>query len=97
MSGGYFNYHQSQIWDIAQEIKELIDNNHDQTLDEYGYQIGKEYGPKTIEQFIKAYDLLVQAYIYTQRIDWLVSDDDGEDSFHERLKEDLKEIKNEPQ
>jgi hypothetical protein len=34
------------------------------------------------------------AQIYTQRIDWLVSGDDGEDSFRERLKEDLEEYKN---
>ena len=26
---------------------------------------------------------------YTQRIDWLVSGDDGEDSFHSRLKKEL--------
>lgn len=34
------------------------------------------------------------AQIYTQRIDWLVSGDDSEDSFRERLKEDLEEYKN---
>jgi len=29
------------------------------------------------------------AGIYLQRIDWLVSGDDSEESFHERLQEDL--------
>lgn len=93
MSGGHFEYRQIQIWDIAQEIKELIDNNHNQSPDEFGYPIGRNFSPKTIEKFIEAYDILIQAYLYVQRIDWLVSNDDSEDSFHERLKEDLSEVK----
>lgn len=31
--------------------------------------------------------------IYTQRIDWLLSGDDGEESFHSRLKEELDKLK----
>lgn len=34
-----------------------------------------------------------QAEVYAQRIDWLLSGDDGEESFHERLKEDLDKLK----
>ena len=89
MGGGRFEYRQIQIWDIAQEIKEIIDNNHNQSPDEFGYTIGRNFSPKTIEKFIEAYDILIQAYLYVQRIDWLVSGDDSEDSFHERLKEDI--------
>ena len=33
-----------------------------------------------------------KAAIYAQRIDWLVSGDDSEESFHARLKRDLKAI-----
>jgi hypothetical protein len=33
------------------------------------------------------------AQIYAQRIDWLVSGDDNEDSFHKRLAKDLAEVK----
>jgi hypothetical protein len=33
------------------------------------------------------------AEIYAQRIDWLLSGDDGEDSFRKRLKEDLERLK----
>jgi hypothetical protein len=32
------------------------------------------------------------AYVYAQRIDWLLSCDDGEDSFHKRLQAQLKEL-----
>ena len=37
--------------------------------------------------------LLKKATIYAQRIDWLVSGDDGEESFLSRLKEDLEQLK----
>jgi hypothetical protein len=37
-------------------------------------------------------DLLKRAEIYTHRIDYLLSSDDGEQTFHERLKKDLEEL-----
>ena len=91
MSGGHFDYRQIQMWSMAEEIKELVESNDDQTLDEFGYPRGRGYSSETIEKFKEAYNLTVKAYIYAQRIDWLVSGDDGEDDFHKRLKEDLDE------
>jgi hypothetical protein len=52
----------------------------------------RHYGKETMEEFKKALSLLRQAHIYVQRIDWLVSGDDGEDSFHSRLKHDMETI-----
>jgi len=40
-------------------------------------------------------DLLRKAEIYAQRIDWLVSGDDGNDTFLKRLEEDLNKLENE--
>ena len=40
MSGGHFDYRQIQMWDMAEEIKELVESNDDQTLDEFGYPRG---------------------------------------------------------
>ncbi|MDE6534560.1 MAG: hypothetical protein K2K82_00960 [Muribaculaceae bacterium] len=51
-----------------------------------------EYSPETISEFKKGLNLLRKAYIYAQRIDWLLSGDDGEESFHERLKDELTEL-----
>lgn len=48
-----------------------------------------EFSEETIEEFKKGLDILRKAYIYAQRIDWLLSGDDDEKSFHERLKEDF--------
>jgi guanylate kinase len=50
---------------------------------------GVHYHFVSIEEFKKGLIILRQAQIYTQRNDWLVSGDDGEDSFHSRLKKEL--------
>jgi hypothetical protein len=36
--------------------------------------------------------VLRQAYVYAQRIDWLVCGDDGEDSFQRRLKFEMEKL-----
>jgi hypothetical protein len=71
-------------------------------LKEYGYRdpdwyekypedkYHPEYSKEAIEEFKKGVELIKQAQIYMQRIDWLLSGDDGEESFLKRLKEDLK-------
>ena len=52
-----------------------------------------KYPDNIIEKFKEAVDILKKAEIYAQRIDWLLSGDDGEKSFIERLKEDLEKLK----
>lgn len=51
-----------------------------------------EYTEETIQIFKDAVKLLRKAAIYANRIDWLLSGDDGEDSLKERLEEELKEL-----
>ena len=53
-----------------------------------------EFSEETLAEFKKAVHILKQAEIYAQRIDWLLSGDDGEESFHERLKEELEKLDN---
>lgn len=48
-----------------------------------------KYPDEVIEEFKKAVKYLSIAYVYAQRVDWLVSGDDSEESFMERLKKDL--------
>ena len=48
------------------------------------YDEGVSFNP-----FKEGYRLCKIAAAYAQRIDWLVSGDDGEECFHERLKDDL--------
>ena len=51
---------------------------------------------EVLEEFKKGLEILKKAAIYAQRIDWLLSGDDGEDSFKRRLKEELDELESEP-
>ena len=92
MSGGHFQYTQWKIHDIADEVEQLILTNDSEEKDEWGDRKGYHYTPETIEEFKKGLVLLRQAYVYAQRIDWLVSGDDGEDSFHSRLKFELEKL-----
>ena len=92
MSGGHFQYEQYKISLIAEEIETLIENNESTELDQWGNKKGAFYTPETIQEFKNALIIMKKAYIYAQRIDWLVSGDDGEDSFHRRLAEDISQI-----
>jgi len=92
MSGGHFDYKQYEISNIADEVEQLIIDNDSEELDEWECTKGYHYSKETIEEFKKALNILRQANIYVQRIDWLVSGDDGEDSFHRRLANDLAKL-----
>lgn len=84
MSGGYFEYKQYQIQDIIdtlEETKVKIEN------DEEYYQYDKK--KELLQEVSNGLDYLNLAQIYTQRLDWLFSEDDDEDSFFERLEEEL--------
>jgi hypothetical protein len=89
MSGGHFQYKQWEIGYIAEELEQLILNNDSEELDKWGDRKGTHFNKETIEEFQKGLTILRQAYVYAQRIDWLISGDDGENSFHSRLKHDL--------
>ena len=93
MSGGYFDHDQFRIAEIADAVESLIVTNDDKTQNECGSTKGYGYTPQTIARFREALICLRRAAVYAQRIDWLVSDDDGEDSFHRRLDEELAAIK----
>ena len=92
MSGGHFNYKQWEIGNIADEVEQLILDNDSEELDQWGDRKGSHFTPETIAEFKKGLTVLRQAHVYAQRIDWLVSGDDGEDSFHRRLINDLEKL-----
>jgi len=91
MSGGHFNYTQHSLLDMADSIgSAILNNDNNDGRIEQGY-FKERYSPETIAEFEKAVKALKLAYVYAQRIDWLLSGDDGEDSFHRRLQAQLKE------
>lgn len=83
MSGGHFNYNQHFISDIIDELETEIERDKEEP---------QRYKKETIKQFKKALKVLKKAYIYAQRIDWFLSGDDSEESFHRRLKEELEKL-----
>ena len=93
MSGGHFDYMQDYISEIADKIQWEIDNNTnkpDDWHDEWGEY--KRYSDKVIEQFEAGIEFLRIAEVYARRFDWLISDDDREESFLQHLKEDLEKV-----
>lgn len=106
MSGGQFDYQQYRIKGIAEELEDIIAlNKVEIPLDQLSkWELNDDGTPKewakyhynfsdeTIARFKEGVKYLKIAYIYAQRIDWLLSGDDDEDSFHKRLKEELDKL-----
>jgi hypothetical protein len=76
MSGGYFDYVQDRMLRAADRLASVIETDD-------------QYSKQTLEEFGKALIMLRASAIYLQRIDWLISGDDSEESFHKYLKEEL--------
>ena len=79
MSGGHFNYVQHQMMNAIEDLKEVLS--------------GDIYLPEQRKAMQKGLLLLKIATVYINRIDYYVCGDDGDETFLERLKEDLKELK----
>lgn len=105
MSGGRFDYQQYRINDIVDGIEqEVIKSGKpipEKAWDYYERQYYKEhpeeavnydYPEPVLRRFEEAVYALKRAAIYAQRVDWLLSGDDGEESFERRLKEELAEL-----
>jgi hypothetical protein len=107
MSGGAFNYDQYKIGYIADQIDEVIVKNglektpeelKEHWIDPDWYKKYPEdlfhykYPDEVIEKMKDAVKSLKIAQEYAQRVDWLLSGDDGEESFLRRLEENLKKI-----
>ena len=92
MSGGRFEYIQYRLTEPIEDIDRLIETNDSKEIGDYDIPVGRGYSDETIAEFRRGLAIIKQAQVYMQRIDWLVSDDDGEGRFHERLAEELAEI-----
>ena len=101
MSGGYFNYGQFQINEIANSIEQELNKQGKEKPKDELYENEEYFKKYPKEKYYYRYPEIVQekmreaikqlkiAAVYTQRVDWFLSGDDGEESFIERLKEDL--------
>jgi hypothetical protein len=107
MSGGTFNYQQYKIGYIADQIGEIISKNgcektREEIKDEFQNsewyekypeeRFHYQYREEVIMKMKETIKILRMAEVYAQRVDWLLSGDDGEDTFLTRLDVELKTI-----
>ena len=92
MSGGAWDYDQYKLEYIIDSIEDKILKNKERPEYWFGAWEGQVYSDETIEKFKEAIAYLKIALCYAQRLDWLISGDDGEESFHRRLKTDLEKL-----
>jgi len=100
MSGGYFDYKQYHISNIADEIENYIEKCERKEKKDWGYEDenGKyipyvyEKSEEVLNEFRKGLKILREAYVYAKRIDWLLSGDDIDESFLRHLKKELAEL-----
>lgn len=81
MSGGKWQYLSWQINQVACDIEQRIIDA------EKG-----EWKPETLQRFREGAACLRRAAVWEHRLDWLLSNDDGEESFHRRLADDLAKL-----
>lgn len=109
MSGGHWDYKQYFLTEVIEDISKLIYQNgklksNDELREQSKWNITyhekypedkfhTEYSLEIINKFKEALVIVTQAQIYIQRIDYLLSGDDGPESFLKRLKEELDENK----
>jgi hypothetical protein len=101
MSGGYFEHQQFSIQNLAEELAIVLEkcdiepDKINENEDKYYYDESgslKEYIediPRFKTEVEKAIYHLKMAHTMVQRIDWFLSGDDGENTFYNRLQEDL--------
>ena len=77
------NY-EKRSWSYDNNDTDCTKNNYEKNPNLY-----YEYSDETIENYKLALYFTKLASVYLHRIDWLESSDDDENSFNERLKEDL--------
>jgi hypothetical protein len=108
MSGGAFNYDQYKIGYMVDQIEEtVVKNGVEKTPEDLKNEGWRDpdwykkypedlfhykYPDEVIEKMKEGIEVLKRAQIYAQRIDWLLSGDDGEESFLRRLEEELNEL-----
>jgi hypothetical protein len=78
MSGGHWDYIQGRLdYEVAAELHQFaVDNS-------------RGYSGATLARFLVAEMIVREAAIVIQRVDWLISGDDGEDDFVQRWDEEM--------
>lgn len=92
MSGGHFDYIQHRVGDAYEEIKQIVKDKGIRSevyLNDGKYEDRFEpLRPKTLKKLARVEWILFAASKMLQRVDWLLSGDDSEESFNKRWEEE---------
>ena len=80
MSGGHFGYSEFRLNDIAGQIEDAIKDNGFSSE----WEDANNFSPETLKKFKKTVKMLRKTSGMVHRIDYLLSGDDSEESFHKR-------------
>jgi len=76
--------------EVAEDIRRVIKDNNSTEKDEFGDTVGRHLPADIIAKFEETAATAEKAARMVTRVDWLLSGDDGEDSFRRRwIEEDL--------
>ena len=89
MSGGHFDYEDFRLQGIAETLR--TDIARIRTKQEWF----DSYSDKFVAELERALGVTIEAMIRLHRIDWCLSGDDDEETYYERLEEDLAEMMDE--
>jgi hypothetical protein len=95
MSGGHFRYINRFFDEVAEEIERLVRDNDLPAVDGDPYRYNPDeprgfgFSPEVLVRFREAAATCRRAAVMANRVDYLVSADDGEDNFMQRWDHDL--------
>ena len=92
----YINGHELDEDDVERYIRDhdLLDDSDKEYIRKYKHTVPNRYDYKdeVVEKMKEGLDIIRKAFVYAQRIDYLLSGDDGEKSFLNRLQKDLDKL-----
>jgi hypothetical protein len=92
MSGDHFEGIEYRLDQVAEEIEEVVRTNASTEVDSYGDPLGRHYSEQTLSRLAEAIEALRRAKAYARAVNYLLSGDDSEESFHKGLEEALERL-----
>lgn len=95
MSGGAFDYKQHTLQDLIDDMNTLIERLDKEPIDSFECNSLKNFvkNPDDLKNKIREnIGYLKRAFLFTNSLDWLISGDDGEEKFYEKLDVEMKKI-----
>ena len=91
----YINGHELDEDDVERYIRDHdLDDSDKEYIRKHKHTVPNRYDYKdeVVEKMKEGLDIIRKAFVYAQRIDYLLSGDDGEKSFLNRLQKDLDKL-----